>query len=544
MKKIRILSLLLVLVFALSPFALAKTDDKIPILVEDPDPFGLGLELDDPYKDLSELECLHNGLIRTYEGMTPDELYDCLRVIDESDGMFETQKLFYVLDYILYNYYGDFTAETLFNSFISKTPYLDLNNIDSVYDTLFSLLDKFSYHLTPDEADAFFSPTDAKGVGISTVWREPDGIHPSGMYVKAIATGSAALENGVKVGDRLVKINSVSVSGLGYSSVSRIINLESRDKETMTYTFERYGKDGGVYTLELERRSVTFPEYSVEYYPEKNTFCLSIDSFMNDTTSAEVSAIIDSAWEEGYRKVIVDLQNNPGGSVEVAAKIASKFTSNKKELLFYMGRSDGVVPFFSEGNGYDFESVTVLVNENSISSAEIFAITLRGVASATLIGEKTYGKGVAQVATRFIDGSAVGITAYVAYGPDGETYNEIGIIPDVKMYPEVNKNSLGEDTPAFTFPDIEYMVLGEENVAVLALEKRLLALQYLSSEEADGVFDDETSLALKYLQATYGLEETSVLDDKTFDLVVELIKVWEESFTVEASLLDIVLSEM
>ena len=112
------------------------------------------------------------------------------------------------------------------------------------------------------------------------------------------------------------------------------------------------------------------------------------------------------------------------------------------------------------------------------------------------------------------------------------------------MYPEVNENSLGEDTPAFTFPDIEYMVLGEENVAVLALEKRLLALQYLSSEEADGVFDDETSLALKYLQATYGLEETSVLDDKTFDLVVELIKVWEEGFTVEVPLLDIVLSEM
>lgn len=540
----KILSLVLVLAFvfsALAPSVYAKTDDKIPILVEDPDPFGLGFteEGDDPYIELSDLECMHQGLIRTNGNISAEDLYLSLQVVDESDNKFETQKLFYVLDLILYNYYDSLTADELYNAFISKTRYIDINNMAATYEVLFSVLDKFSYHLTPDEADAFFSPTDARGVGISTSWQEAKGERPAGMYVNAVAVGSSAEKEGVKNGDRLIKINSVDVSGLGYNAVSTVLTEESRDKDYMTYTFERYGE--GEYTFILERTDVTFPEYSIEFYPEKNVFCLEIDSFMNDSTATEVSALIDVAWQLGYRDVIVDLQNNPGGSVDVAAKIASKFTPNALELLFYMGREDGNAPFFSSGNGYAFDSVTVLVNENSVSSAEILAYTLRNIASAKIVGQTTYGKGVAQVATRFIDGSAVGITAYVAYGADGTTYNEIGVIPDVKRLPKAEKNSLSVDTPAFTVLDIEDAFLGEENTAVLALEKRLVALQYISPDEADGIFDDDTALALKYLQMNYSLDPSGVLDESTFDLIVELIKAWEMGYSVEETLLDYVL---
>ncbi len=454
MKKILSLVLVLVLVFSLlMPSVSAKTDDKIPILVEDPDPFGLGFEdeEDDHYAELGDLECLHNGLIRTNGNITPEELYACLQVVDESENKFETQKLFYVLDLILSTYYDSLTADELYDAFISKTRYIDINNMAETYEKLFSVLDKFSYHLTPEAADAFFSPTDARGVGISTVWQEAKGDTPAGMYVNAVAVGSSAENAGVKNGDRLMKINSVDVSGLGYQAIATVISEESADKDKMMYTFERYGE--GTYTHILDRTDVTFPEYSIKFYPEKNTFCLEIDSFMNSSTAIEVPYLIDLAWQMGYRNIIVDLQNNPGGAVDVAASIASKFTPSALELLFYMGRDEGIYPFLSDGSGYAFDSVTVLVNENSMSSAEILAYTLRKIASAEIVGQTTYGKGVAQSPPRFIDGSAVGITAYVAYAADGTTYNEKGVVPDVKISPKAEKNSLSVDTPAFTFLD-------------------------------------------------------------------------------------------
>ena len=84
MKKILALTLLtLFLISAFTPFALA--DDEIPVLVEDPDPFGLGFEdeKEDPYSELSDIECLHQGLIRVYDGMTADDLYGYMQVVDK-----------------------------------------------------------------------------------------------------------------------------------------------------------------------------------------------------------------------------------------------------------------------------------------------------------------------------------------------------------------------------------------------------------------------------------------------------------------------------
>ncbi len=537
--------LVLILIFAFALTAFAEDDPFITNLVEDPDPFGLGYkdETEDPYAHLSELECLHKGLIRVYDGMTPADLYSYMQVVDNSEGKFHTQKLAYLFDLILYTYYEDITAEELFERFISKFDYIDTNDMDLVYDALLTSLDKFSYHLDPESAEIFFNPNDTKAVGISTVWEEESENRPAGMYVNTVAVGSSADKAGVKKGDRLVKINARNVRGLGFYAVSAIISEESNNAEYVEYTFERYSEVTESYTYVLQRTDVSFPEYFVEYYPEKNLFYIDIDSFMYYSTAIELSALIDDAYEKGYRKVIIDLQDNRGGSVDVAAALVSKFTPYPLQLLFSMGKESNktLIPFFSRGDGYEFDSLTVLVNENTASSAEIFTDALRKNFKAKVIGAKTYGKGVAQTATQFIDGSAVGITAYVAYDKNGETYNEEGITPDIVLKPEIKKNSLSPNMENFTYLNYENAVFGEENAVVAGLEKRLRLLDYLSPYEVDGVFDEDTALAIYTMQINYGLEGSGELDEQTFDLITALVNAWSNGYEVTQTLFDYVI---
>ena len=540
MKKI---ALTLVLFFLLSVVSFAESDPFITNLVEDPDPFGLGYkdETEDPYAELSELECLHKGLIRVYDGLTPSDLYGYMQVVDNSEGKFHTQKLAYLFDLILYYYYEDIDADELFERFISKFDYIDTNDMDSVYDALLTSLDKFSYHLDSESAESFFAPLDTKAVGISTVWQEETQMLPAGMYVNSVARFSSAEKAGIKKGDRLLKINGRDVRGLGFYGVSAIISEESSKSDFLDYTFEKEGE--GVFTYTLERTEVSFPEYSVEWYEDKKVFFIDIDSFMYHSTALELSALIDDAYEKGYRKIIIDLQDNRGGSVDVAAMLASKFVAQPLRFLFSMGKQSNrtLMPFYSKGDGYEFDSVKILVNGNTASSAEIFTDTLRKNSGAKVYGSRTYGKGVAQITTQFIDGSAVGITAYVVYDKNGETYNEKGIIPDVIIYPDVIKNSLPIDLENFTFLNYETALLGEDNAVVMGLEKRLRLIDYLSPYEVDGIFDEDTALAIYTLQINYGLQGSGVLNEETFDLITSLVDAWSVSFKVTKTLFDYII---
>lgn len=530
---------LLVVCVALTALTVVAYDEEIPVLMEDPDPFGLGFEdeREDPYAELSEIERLHKGLIRMDETMTPETLYSYMQIIDESENRIKTQKLFYFLDLILYTHYGTHSVDSLFQDFIDAVDYIDINNMDATYMALFNMLDKFSFYLPPEQAEAFFNPSDSKGVGIKTMWQDKNETYQkNGMYVHMVAVGSSAEKAGIKKDDRLVAINGIDVSGLGFYGVSAVIDEESKDADFIEYTFERFGEDAGVYTYNLERTEVTFPQYAIEYYPKSNTFYLDIDSFMNDSTASEVSDLIDDAWNSGYRKVIIDLQDNSGGSVDVAAAIASKFVEGIVPM-FFMGRESNktMYPYLSKANGHKFESITILVNEKSASSAEILTDTLKKKAGAKVVGATTYGKGVAQTALRLVDGSAVGITSYVAYDTEGNTYNEKGITPDYKRVRKIEKNELGVNVGCFTI--LNY------TTAVSALEERLRVLQYLSPDEVDGVFDEDTSRAILSLQYNYSLEMTGELNEETFDAIVALVENWENSYTETESVLDIILKK-
>lgn len=471
---------------------------------------------------------LHNGIIPVTPDMTYGEFLSYMEIIDESNNKQLTAKFDTFLRVIESYYYGNMTEAEVFDRFVNTVDSVNINNMDETYSALFSMMDRFSYYLTPEEAEAFFEPTSSKGIGIKMIWRDSTDTAPAGIYVEEVADNSAADQAGIMIGDRIVEFDGVDIRGLGFEALAVYNNLVEPEAETLTVTLSRNGEEKE-YTL--VRGQNVFSEYTITLYPEKELIYLDINSFMYGKTAAHIGAELDIAAANGYKNVIIDLQGNSGGDVYVAASILSKFTPDV-ELLFTMGR-DGrkdTYAFMSEGNGHSFNEINILVDSSTASSAEIFANTLRNIAGAKIIGWQTFGKGVAQSVLSFEDGSAVGITSYVAYDSNGNTYNEVGLIPDHRMFIKAIKHKLPEKTPAFTVFDYVKAVEGRENSAVLGLEIRLEAIGFLSPEQVDGKWESATSEAVKAFRLYIGKDAEAILDLDSYHALVDMVKEYQNTY--------------
>ena len=481
---------------------------------------------DDSQKAL--IESLHKGIIPITPDMTYDEFLSYMQVIDNSDNRILTAKFETFLYVIEAYFYNSMSVSEIFARFANTVDSVDINNMDEAYSTLFSMMDKFSYYLKPDEAESFFTPTLGKGIGIKMIWRDATDTAPAGIYVDEVADNSTAAEAGIMIGDRIVNFNGVDVSGLGFEALAVYSTSVDPDAETLTVILSRNGEEKE-YTL--PRKENIFDEYKVTLYPEKELILLDIDSFMYEKTASYIGLELDIAVANGYKNIIIDLQGNSGGDVYVAAELLSKFTPNS-ELLFSMGREGkkDYTTFYSKGNGYKFDNISILVDSSTASSAEIFATTLRNIAGAKLIGWQTYGKGVAQSVLTFEDGSAAGITSFVAYDSKGNTYNEVGLIPDHRIVLRAKKNTLPAKTPTFTVFDYVKATEGAENSAVLGLEIRLEAIGFLSPEQVDGVWESATSEAVKAFRKYIGQSIDTTLDLETYHALMNMITEYKNTY--------------
>lgn len=521
MKKLLILLLAVTAIFTIT----ATADDLLIMPAPNKESAPLSEE---EAKKQALIDSLVKGIVPITPELTYEEFLSYLNIIDESDGKHLTAKFETFVRYIQYYHYSGRTVEEIFELFKEKIDSVDINDMDTAYKALLSAMDRFSYYLTPDEAADFFNPTSSKGIGIMMIWKDAEGNLPAGVYVEEVAVGSTAEAAGILPGDRILEFNGQDVRGLGFDALTVYSQAVESDAQTLSVTMAR-GDEIKEYTL--ERASNLFKEYSFTEYPEKNLIYLDINSFMYESTAQEIGSRIDRAWADGYRNIIIDLQGNSGGDVYVASEILSKFTP-KKEILFYMGRNGNYTayPFASKGNGYSFNKISILVDSATASSSEIFSLTLRNIAGAELIGAQTFGKGVAQSLFSFTDNAAIGITTYVAYDSNGKTYNEIGLIPDSRMIPKINKYTLPKGTPSYTALNYTNAVQGAENATVKGLEIRLEAIGFLASDEIDNKWGDATTRAIKAFQLYSGIDVTGKVDLTTYTALIAEVNKWQSTY--------------
>lgn len=274
------------------------------------------------------------------------------------------------------------------------------------------------------------------------------------ILVVKVNKNSPAAEAGIKADDYITAVEGESVIGMDTSDVANKVRGE--EGTTVDVTFVRNGE---TFTKTLTRKSIE--EETVEYEMlENNTGYILVSKF-EVVTADSFKEAMDDLKAQGMKRLIVDLRDNPGGSVDVANQLG-EYLIPKGILTYIEDKAQNRKDYECSGDLQWNGPLAVLINGNSASASEIIAGAVKDYGTGKLIGTKTYGKGIVQTTTALSDGSAVKYTFAKYYTPNGENIHGKGIEPDVEVeLDDINKtNGYSKETDNQLKKAIE--VLNEE----------------------------------------------------------------------------------
>ncbi len=265
-----------------------------------------------------------------------------------------------------------------------------------------------------------------------------------------LTPGSPAIEAGVKIGDQFLAVDGTDVTGV--SDISEVAALVRGPEGTnVEIVFYRPSIRGEV-KMVIERKRIVSTT-SVYRMLEDEIGYIQIREFSTGV-SGQFENAFESLQKEGARHIVIDLRNNGGGlATEVLAML--DYLLPEVELTRFIGRSEG--KSFTDIKMSDRKSAmptdmrfAILVNGMTASASELMSGCLRDHDLAYLIGEQTFGKGSGTVTYGLDDGSAVNLTNFLYYLPDGESIEGEGLIPDeiVSLPEELQDQSLALIDPA------------------------------------------------------------------------------------------------
>ena len=236
---------------------------------------------------------------------------------------------------------------------------------------------------------------------------------------------SPAQKAGIKAGEVIVKVNDESSSDWSVDKVVSKIRGEIGTSVKLTLLSE-----GRTREVSVVRQNIVSP--AVESEIDGEIGILKVNRFGDDTVSLSRKYASEFV-EKGVKKVILDLRNNPGGTVGAAQGLLGIWLDNQIAMTERRG-SEIVKTLRTTGTPILGNVKTVvLINGNSASASEITAGALREYGKATLVGQKSYGKGSVQIVLGLPGGSQMKVTEARWYTPKGKNIDKTGIEPDVKI---------------------------------------------------------------------------------------------------------------
>ena len=294
--------------------------------------------------------------------------------------------------------------------------------------------DDYTYYLTAAEADEFQKDLNGDvGAGIGVEIGQRDG------YVKVLRTtpDNPARKAGVLAGDIIYKADDEDISMLTVEEVAKKLRGAAGTKVKLTVVRGNEEK-----TFELTRETINNVSVYADY--QGKTAILTISRFDQDTGRLAREKAKE-ALAKGCDKFIIDLRGNGGGYVSAAKEVASLWIDGK--VVVEQKSSNGLYnekTYANRGQAILAGKKTVVLANGSIASAsEIVAGALKDYNLATLIGEKTYGKGSVQALENFTSGEMLRVTVAKWYTPNGKNIHHQGIEPDVKVertFDQINKD--------------------------------------------------------------------------------------------------------
>ena len=277
-------------------------------------------------------------------------------------------------------------------------------------------LDPHSVYIPSREFREMEEPLQGEFDGIGIVFN----MATDTVIVLNVIPSGPSRKAGVQGGDRIIKVNDTLIAGVKFSQRAVMKRLRGKRGTQVKLSIERKGIDGLVDVV-VTRDAI--PLHSVEATVMLNDEVGFIKlSQFSRTSFAEVRAAIDTLRRRGMKSLIFDLRGNGGGFLDQAILIANEFLPRGNLIVYTEDRHKNRTNQYSDGRGRltDLETV-VLIDEASASSSEILAGALQDNDRGTIIGRRSFGKGLVQSQTPFEDGSALRLTVARYYTPTGRS---------------------------------------------------------------------------------------------------------------------------
>ena len=296
--------------------------------------------------------------------------------------------------------------------------YVDNVNIDSLVDKaipqILSDLDPHSVYITAkdmqaanDELKGSFS-----GVGIEFNIRQDT------LHVQNVIKNAPAERAGLLAGDKVVTIDGKPFVGKIVTNDEAMRRLKGPKDTKVRIGVLRYGHKKPL-EFTVTRGDIPQKSITATYMLDDDTGYIRVKNF-GERTYPDMLIALAKLSKEGCRNLVIDLRDNTGGFLQSAVQMANEFLPKNKLIVYTQGRKSQRQDYVSDGKGsYQRMPLVVLINEGSASSSEIFAGAMQDNDRATVIGRRSFGKGLVQQQMGFTDGSLIRLTIARYYTPSG-----------------------------------------------------------------------------------------------------------------------------
>jgi carboxyl-terminal processing protease len=265
------------------------------------------------------------------------------------------------------------------------------------------------------------------GVGIEFVIRD-DTIH-----VQNVINNGPAERAGIIAGDKIVNVNGKPFVGKIVTNDEAMHRLKGPKDSKVKLGIVRYGSNK-IKFFTITRGEIQQKSVSATYMLDDNTGYIRIKNF-GETTYTELLISLAKLSQEGFKNLVIDLRDNTGGYLQSAVQMANEFLPNNRLIVYTLGRKSPRQDFRSDGRGsYQKIPLVILINEGSASASEIFAGAMQDNDRATIIGRRSFGKGLVQKQIEFPDGSMIRLTVARYYTPSGRCIQKPYTAGDDKDY--------------------------------------------------------------------------------------------------------------
>ncbi len=296
--------------------------------------------------------------------------------------------------------------------------YVDQINIDSILDGLvpqiISQLDPHSEYIDPKIIDAVNEGIEGKFEGIGVVFN----MATDTAIVLSVISGGPGAKAGVEPGDRIITVNDTTIAGVKANQFDVVGKLRGKKGTTVNIGVQR-GKNPDLIDFTLTRDVIPINSVEAQFLNRDSAAYIKINTFADHTYVDAISAI-NTLVKDGAHSVVIDLRGNGGGRLDQALLLANEFLASGQKIVYIEGEHFARSEQTANGKGA-FQNIPlyVIIDESSASASEIFAGAIQDNDRGTIIGRRSFGKGLVQEQIPYKDGSAARITVARYYTPIG-----------------------------------------------------------------------------------------------------------------------------